>query len=203
MNSVLQCLAHTESLLEYCLESHYEADINRDASRMKGVLITGELGPLTGWHCDWLLMYGLFNSVSGLCQEMQPLSIRYCFSIDIGVYRLLFIGPLLIGPSLIEPSFIGPSFVNGKLLVWLSACAWAIELVTFLVMLTMIGNFWTPFLMTFNTLTTSTYYNAWKRIPLVVKGLLVSLAVMLYKCPVTIAVTVTVMIISFFIRTAY
>lgn len=39
MNSVLQCLAHTKPLLDHCLTSEYESDINREASRMKGVLV--------------------------------------------------------------------------------------------------------------------------------------------------------------------
>lgn len=38
MNSVLQCLANTKCLLEYCIHDKYEKDINRKTSSMKGAL---------------------------------------------------------------------------------------------------------------------------------------------------------------------
>lgn len=39
MNSILQCLAHTSPLLDYCLSKNYEVDINYTTSTMKGSLI--------------------------------------------------------------------------------------------------------------------------------------------------------------------
>lgn len=41
MNSVLQCLANTKCLLEYCIHDKYEKDINRKTSSMKGALFKG------------------------------------------------------------------------------------------------------------------------------------------------------------------
>ncbi|XP_070548415.1 ubiquitin carboxyl-terminal hydrolase 2-like [Ptychodera flava] len=40
MNSILQCLSNTRSLLEYCLKDDYEKDLNRSNSSMKGQLMT-------------------------------------------------------------------------------------------------------------------------------------------------------------------
>ncbi|XP_023243945.1 ubiquitin carboxyl-terminal hydrolase 2-like [Centruroides sculpturatus] len=39
MNSILQCLAHTKPLLDYCLRDNYTMDINTTQSSMKGTLI--------------------------------------------------------------------------------------------------------------------------------------------------------------------
>lgn len=39
MNSILQCLAHTKPLLDYCLKDNYSMDINTTQSSMKGTLI--------------------------------------------------------------------------------------------------------------------------------------------------------------------
>ncbi|XP_064470882.1 ubiquitin carboxyl-terminal hydrolase 2-like [Ornithodoros turicata] len=39
MNSIIQCLAHTRSLLEYCLKDGYISEINTTTSSMKGALI--------------------------------------------------------------------------------------------------------------------------------------------------------------------
>ncbi|KAL1441566.1 hypothetical protein MTO96_008531 [Rhipicephalus appendiculatus] len=36
MNSIVQCLAHTRPLLEYCLKDGYVSEINTSTSSMKG-----------------------------------------------------------------------------------------------------------------------------------------------------------------------